>query len=340
MRAIDFRGFGFTIDFPPAFTRQLVDFLLEDGYLDVMNLNLQPRTFEEMIWFASRIFAPWFEPKLLGEMLGAQFDGQRGYGPLATEAYDGGNPEVKRMFTIGNFIGDHPLYGQAYPQWWPLDGESRERCSATFLVMSDVAFKVLMAVCQDLGIPFHEFYQLNREGDDSILRFIEYPEVPESTDVVMRANEHHDSGYLTVTWATGPGLFIQKPDGTWEDGRVDEGHLVLTVGLAFQKRLAYLATKYPSVRARLGERLITARRHKVVAVPGNRGLRHAFALFFWPHPNQEIEPGLSAARHLYQEMSRHMQTVAVTVSNRVHLFQEFQASEPVFLCSFVVSICH
>lgn len=290
----------------------LLDAILDDGYACLKEHGIPSGTFAGMISASRLLFDPALESRLCTEMNGAAFDGQRGYRPLAAEAYDGRAPEFKRMFTVGTFQAIHPLYEVSYPSWWPLDfGEDRRAVYGGFALMRHVALTSLRTACDELGVPINEFIDLVRE-DDTILRLLEYPEVPESEGEILRAGDHHDSGYLTVTWATGPGLMIEKPgqDGVYEDGSVENGHLVLTVGLAFQKRVNALADRYPSIARRLDGKRFQARRHKVVAVPGNRGLRHAFALFLWPHPNQEIEPGVSAARHLYQEMSRHMQTTA------------------------------
>lgn len=291
---------------------QLLDAILDDGYACLDEHGILQEIFSRLIVTSHRIFDPALEPRLLAEMHGAAFDGQRGYRPLNTEAYDGRAPEFKRMFSIGFFRGEHPLYGQPYPEWWPFDEEKSYHAAIIgFHHLRYVALTSLRAICDELQVPIEEFINLSRD-DDSIFRFLEYPEVPESNVEILRAGDHHDSDYLTLTWATAPGLMIEKPgeDGVYEDGSVDEGRLVLTVGLAFERRVNALAERYPSIAYRLGGKRFQARRHKVVAVPGYREQRFAFAFFLWPHPDQEIEPGLSAARHLYREMSRHMQTAA------------------------------
>ncbi len=285
--------------------------MIRVGFTRLVDHGVDSALVERVRWITSQLYT--LPEAVLLACDGRPFDVQRGYGPIGTEAYEGQKLELKRMFSVGDYPGEHPLYG-SYPLFWPLDPADLVEVMRLYDALLEIAILLTRAIVIDLGLPPDDFMRPS-ERTDSVFRLLENPALPEdaTTASFCRNNRHVDSGMLTVMVpATVPGLVVEGSDGVARQFGCEGGELVVNTGRLLELMLAARRAEIDRERFPV---LPTARPHWVEIVPGHTGARNSFPFFLWPDPHRPIGDGRCAWEHLRDELTRHKTRQQVRVSS-------------------------
>ena len=217
--------------------QDLVSQMIQVGFVRIVGHGIDPALIARVREITVRLYALPEETLLRCD--GRSVDVQRGYGPTGTEVYEGDKLELKRMFSVGDYLGNHPLYAE-YPTHWPLDDDDLEAVMELYDQLKEIAVTLVREIVFHLGLRSDDFVT-DHEDSDSVFRLLENPALPEGATVATfcRNNRHVDSSLLTVMVpATVPGLVVEGADGIARHFGCVEGELVANTGRLLELMLA------------------------------------------------------------------------------------------------------
>lgn len=250
------------------------------GFVSLVDHGVDRALLDEAYRVAAEVFA------LSGDAL-ARYERpetarQRGYTPFRRERALGGlAPDLKAFWHVGRELAaEHPhrQSGAMPANVWPAEVPRFEPVMrALFAALEGVALRVLDALAVWLDRDPDALRALVREGN-SVLRIIDYPDVPDAEPGAVRAAAHEDINMLTVLpAATRPGLELLTREGRWLPIATPPDALVVDTGDMMQ---LISGGRLPAVT------------HRVVNPPGSDGGRLSMPFFLHPHPDAILEaPG-------------------------------------------------
>jgi len=212
------------------------------------------------------------------------------------EKFDGFFPITMAETAKGHTIRDLKEYYHFYP-WGrcpeglkqQLDNYYSDAVSLACTLLGWVEKHTPLNVASSYSEPLSNMIQ---GSEQSLLRVLHYPPVPENVDPgAIRASAHEDINLLTILPAANePGLQVKKRDGSWLDVPCDFGNLIINVGDMLQEASAMY---FPSTT------------HRVVNPQGSnaRKSRISIPLFLHPRPDVQLSDRYTAGTYLNERLN-------------------------------------
>jgi isopenicillin N synthase-like dioxygenase len=201
--------------------------------------------------------------------------GQRGFTSFGREhAKDSKAPDLKEFWHVGREAKPGENLGPEFPaNIWPTELPEFKKVMHGLYEQLDLCSDRLLEACAVyLGEPVRLFADAAK-GGNSILRVINYPEVPANRDPAsIRAAAHEDINLITLLCeATAPGLELLQRDGKWRKIEAKPGQIVVDTGDMIQNWT---------------NGILRSTTHRVVNPDNDRQQR--FSMPFFVHPRSEI----------------------------------------------------
>ena len=200
---------------------------------------------------------------------------QRGFTCFGQEhAKDSAAPDLKEFWHVGREEELANPWPQEVPQF-------QQTMSQLYLELELCAIHLLRACALYLELP-EQFFDTEARQGKSILRVLHYPPLPEPLPAKsLRAAPHEDINLITLLCeATGPGLELLQPDGSWLAIDSLPGQIIVDTGDMLQA---------------LTNGVFRSTTHRVVN-PDNRNVGAAsakedrrFSLPFFMHPRSDFD---------------------------------------------------
>jgi len=212
------------------------------------------------------------------------------------EKFDGFFPTTMAETAKGHSIPDLKEYYHYYP-WGRCPDELKQELDNYYASAVDLASTLLGWVEEhtpdDIASGFSEpLSNMIQGSDQSLLRVLHYPPIPEEFDPgAIRASAHEDINLLTLLPAANePGLQVKKRDGSWLDVPCHFGNLIINVGDMLQEASA---GHFPSTT------------HRVINPEGSnaRNSRISLPLFLHPRPDVRLSTRYTAGDYLTERLT-------------------------------------
>lgn len=205
-----------------------------------------------------------------------ELKGQRGFTSFGREHAKGAAAaDLKEFWHVGReFPADHPLRKEYTPNFWPTEiPEFKEVMTELYHQLDVCSLRLLEACSLYIGEDKNLLPEMATDGN-TILRIINYPQVPEHRDpAAIRAGAHEDINFITLLCeATAGGLELLRRDGTWQPIHALKGQIIVDTGDMLQN---------------LTNGLLKSTTHRVVN-PGNSRERR-FSMPYFVHPRSEVK---------------------------------------------------
>jgi isopenicillin N synthase-like dioxygenase len=252
------------------FVAHLGEALAEFGFVAVTGHGVPAELIAQAYAAAWQVFALPGSVKQRYEIAGLH--GQRGFvGPGRERAKGATLPDRKEFWHVGR-AGDLPA------NIWPTEvPEFQPALTALYGALEDCGLRLLEAVALYLGELRSALRQL-AVGGSSLLRVAHYPATQESEDSPPGASwaaPHEDINLLTLLCeATGSGLELLRPDGSWMAVEAPPGQIIVDAA---------------DMLRNLTNGLLRRVTHRVVASPGSQD-RLSLPFFLHPRPEVDLTP--------------------------------------------------
>jgi isopenicillin N synthase-like dioxygenase len=256
------------------FVSSMGDALKDIGFFALENHGVDYRLIEKAYQISANFFDLPEEKKKAYEDLALK--GQRGFTSFGREhAKDQKAPDLKEFWHVGRELASNHKLFDTYPKnIWPTEiPEFREVMIELYRQLDVCSMRLLEACSIYIGEEPQLLPQMAKDGN-TILRVINYPEVPANRDPQsIRAGAHEDINFITLLCeATAGGLELLKRDGSWQPIHALKGQIIVDTGDMLQN---------------LTNGLLKSTTHRVVN-PGNSRERR-FSMPFFVHPRSEID---------------------------------------------------
>lgn len=286
-----------------AFIARMGDALKDMGFFALQNHGVDYRLIEQAYKLSEAFFDLPEEKKRAYEDL--DLKGQRGFTSFGREhAKDHKAPDLKEFWHVGRELASsHKLYSYYPKNFWPSEiPEFREVMIELYRQLDVCSLQLLEACSTYIGEAPELLPNMARDGN-TILRIINYPEVPADRDPAsIRAGAHEDINFITLLCeATAGGLELLKRDGTWLPIHALKGQIIVDTGDMLQN---------------LTNGLLKSTTHRVVNPDNSRERR--FSMPYFVHPRGEVDltplprsvarldekryPSITAAEYLDQRL--------------------------------------
>lgn len=210
--------------------------------------------------------------------------------------FDGFFPTTMAETAKGHTVRDLKEYYHFYP-WGRCPDALKQELDSYYSQAVNLASTLLnwvenntpKEVSQGFSEPLSSMIQ---GSDQSLLRVLHYPPLPEDVDPsAIRASAHEDINLLTILPAANePGLQVQKRDGSWLDVPCDFGNLIINVGDMLQEASG---SYFPSTT------------HRVINPEGSnaRKSRISLPLFLHPRPDVTLSERYTAGAYLTERLT-------------------------------------
>ena len=210
--------------------------------------------------------------------------------------FDGFFPTTMAETAKGHTVRDLKEYYHFYP-WGRCPAALKQELDSYYSQAVNLASTLLnwvenntpKEVSQGYSEPLSSMIQ---GSDQSLLRVLHYPPLPEDVDPgAIRASAHEDINLLTILPAANePGLQVQKRDGSWLDVPCDFGNLIINVGDMLQEASG---SYFPSTT------------HRVINPEGSnaRKSRISLPLFLHPRPDVTLSERYTAGAYLTERLT-------------------------------------
>lgn len=256
-----------------TFVRELGDALKDCGFFALQNHGVDQRLVEK----AYQLSAAFFD---LPEATKKKYEdvalkGQRGFTSFGREHAKGAKAaDLKEFWHVGReFAPSHPLRHEYTPNFWPTEiPEFKEVMLELYRQLDVCSLRLLEACSIYIGEEPGLLPGMATDGN-TILRIINYPEVPTDRDpAAIRAGAHEDINFITLLCeATAGGLELLRRDGSWQPIHALKGQIIVDTGDMLQN---------------LTNGLLKSTTHRVVN-PGNSRERR-FSMPYFVHPRSEV----------------------------------------------------
>ncbi len=257
-----------------AFVAKMGDALKDIGFFALQNHGVDYRLIEKAYQIAKDFFDLPESSKKKYENL--EIKGQRGFTSFGREhAKDHKAPDLKEFWHVGRELSANHRLNKEYPEnIWPTEIPEFKEVMMELYRQLDVCSERLLEACSIyIGEQPNFLPSLAKDGN-TILRVINYPEVPEDRDPQsIRAGAHEDINFITLLCeATAGGLELLQRDGTWLPIHALKGQIIVDTGDMLQN---------------LTNGLLKSTTHRVVN-PGN-SREQRFSMPFFVHPRSEVD---------------------------------------------------
>jgi isopenicillin N synthase-like dioxygenase len=255
------------------FVLQLGDALKDTGFFALQNHGVDSRLIEKAYQLSEAFFDLPVDTKRKYEDV--TLKGQRGFTSFGREQAKGAPvPDLKEFWHVGRELPtNHPLNREYHPNFWPTEIPEFKEVMVELYRQLDVCSERLLAACSlYVGERMDFLPKMAHEGN-TILRIINYPEVPADRDpAAIRAGAHEDINFITLLCeATAGGLELLQRDGTWLPIHALKGQIIVDTGDMLQN---------------LTNGLLRSTTHRVVNP--DRGRERRFSMPFFVHPRSEV----------------------------------------------------
>jgi isopenicillin N synthase-like dioxygenase len=248
--------------------------LKDIGFFALQNHGVDYRLIEKAYRLAEGFFDLPEERKRSYEDLALK--GQRGFTSFGREhAKDHRAPDLKEFWHVGRELPAGHKLCDTYPKnIWPTDiPEFREVMLELYRQLDVCSLRLLEACSVYIGEEPQLLPRMATDGN-TILRIINYPEVPADRDPQsIRAGAHEDINFITLLCeATAGGLELLQRDGSWLPIHALKGQIIVDTGDMLQN---------------LTNGLLKSTTHRVVNPDNSREQR--FSMPFFVHPRSEVD---------------------------------------------------
>ncbi len=256
------------------FVQVMGDSLKEMGFFALQNHGVDYRLIEKAYKLSEAFFDLSVSQKKSYEELA--LNGQRGYTSFGREhAKDHKAPDLKEFWHVGRELArSHERFAEYPKNIWPTEiPEFKEVMLELFRQLDTCSMQLLEACSLYIGENVDFLPSLARDGN-TILRIINYPEIPQDRDPQsIRAGAHEDINFITLLCeATAGGLELKKKDGTWLPIHALKGQIIVDTGDMLQN---------------LTNGLLKSTTHRVVNPDNSRERR--LSMPFFVHPRSEVD---------------------------------------------------
>jgi isopenicillin N synthase-like dioxygenase len=257
-----------------AFVAKMGDALKDIGFFALQNHGVDYRLIEKAYQIAGAFFAlPEVEKKKYENLA---IKGQRGFTSFGREhAKDHKAPDLKEFWHVGREIAKNQKFSEEYPEnIWPTEIPEFKEVMMELYRQLDICSERLLEACSIYIGENPDFLPSLAKNGNTILRVINYPEVPADRDPQsIRAGAHEDINFITLLCeATAGGLELLKRDGTWLPIHALKGQIIVDTGDMLQN---------------LTNGLLKSTTHRVVNPDNSREQR--FSMPFFVHPRSEVD---------------------------------------------------
>lgn len=285
------------------FVQTMGNALKDIGFFALQNHGVDYRLIEKAYQLSEAFFTLPDAEKRKYENLAIH--GQRGFTSFGREhAKDHKAPDLKEFWHVGRELATGHKLSKEYPEnIWPTEiPEFKEVMMELYRQLDVCSMKLLEACSIFIGEEPGFLPSLAKDGN-TILRVINYPEIPENRDPQsIRAGAHEDINFITLLCeATAGGLELLQRDGSWLPIHALKGQIIVDTGDMLQN---------------LTNGLLKSTTHRVVNPDNSREQR--FSMPFFVHPRSEVDlsplpcslertgeqrfPNISAAEYLAQRL--------------------------------------
>lgn len=256
------------------FVKTAGDALKDIGFFALQNHGVDYRLIEKAYQLAKHFYDLPAETKKKYEDLALK--GQRGFTSFGREHAKGNSaPDLKEFWHVGRELTPTSRYYSQYPRnIWPSEiPEFKEVMLELYRQLDQCSMRLLEACSLYIGESAEFLPGLAKDGN-TILRVINYPEVPNDRDPQsIRAGAHEDINFITLLCeATAGGLELLQRDGSWLPIHALKGQIIVDTGDMLQN---------------LTNGLLKSTTHRVVNPDNSREQR--FSMPYFVHPRSEVD---------------------------------------------------
>lgn len=256
-----------------TFVRELGDALKDCGFFALENHGVDYRLIQKAYQLAGAFFDLDEATKKKYEDVALK--GQRGFTSFGREHAKGARAaDLKEFWHVGReFPAGHPLKNEYTPNFWPTEIPEFKEVMLELYRQLDVCSLRLLEACSIYIGEKPELLPGMATDGNTILRIINYPEVPADRDAAaIRAGAHEDINFITLLCeATAGGLELLRRDGSWQPIHALKGQIIVDTGDMLQN---------------LTNGLLKSTTHRVVNPDNSRERR--FSMPFFVHPRSEV----------------------------------------------------
>lgn len=257
-----------------AFVKRMGDALKDFGFFALENHGVDYRLIEKAYQLAAGFFDLDEPTKKKYEDL--ELKGQRGFTSFGREHAKGQKAaDLKEFWHVGRELAAGSPLRATYPaNIWPTEIPEFKEVMVELYRQLDVCSMRLLEACSIYIGEAPELLPAMAKDGNTILRVINYPEIPESRDPAsIRAGAHEDINFITLLCeATAGGLELLKRDGSWMPIHALKGQIIVDTGDMLQN---------------LTNGLLKSTTHRVMNPDNSRERR--FSMPFFVHPRSEVD---------------------------------------------------
>lgn len=257
-----------------AFVQNMGNALKDIGFFALENHGVDYRLIEKAYQLAGAFFdLPEADKKTYEDL---ELKGQRGFTSFGREHAKGQKAaDLKEFWHVGRELAAGNPLASVYPaNIWPTQiPEFKEVMIELYRQLDVCSMRLLEACSLYIGENPELLPGMAKDGN-TILRIINYPEVPADRDPAsIRAGAHEDINFITLLCeATAGGLELLRRDGTWLPIHALKGQIIVDTGDMLQN---------------LTNGLLKSTTHRVVNPDNSRERR--FSMPYFVHPRSEVD---------------------------------------------------
>lgn len=257
-----------------TFIRRMGDALKDFGFFALENHGVDYRLIEKAYQLSAGFFDLDEATKKKYEHL--ELKGQRGFTSFGREHAKGQKAaDLKEFWHVGRELSaNNPLRATYPPNFWPSEIPEFKEVMTELYRQLDVCSMRLLEACSIYIGESPELLPAMAKDGNTILRVINYPEIPETRDPAsIRAGAHEDINFITLLCeATAGGLELLRRDGTWLPIHALKGQIIVDTGDMLQN---------------LTNGLLKSTTHRVMNPDNSRERR--FSMPYFVHPRSEVD---------------------------------------------------
>lgn len=255
------------------FVQRLGDALKDTGFFALQNHGVDSRLIDKAYQLSEGFFDLPDSTKRKYEDVSLK--GQRGFTSFGREQAKGAPvPDLKEFWHVGRELAaNHPLNREYHPNFWPTEIPEFKVVMLELYRQLDVCSLRLLEACSLYIGERSDFLPNMATEGNTILRIINYPEVPADRDAAaIRAGAHEDINFITLLCeATAGGLELLQRNGSWLPVHALKGQIIVDTGDMLQN---------------LTNGLLRSTTHRVVNPDHDRERR--FSMPYFVHPRSEV----------------------------------------------------
>ncbi|MEU9670522.1 2OG-Fe(II) oxygenase family protein [Streptomyces bobili] len=200
--------------------------LRDEGYFYLTGSKVADMGLEQLVAVAEEFFRMPFSEKMTYHI--SESTCHRGYYPPGEEGPAEGISDLKEGFDSGLFEtrAGHDDHAVSSPDCSPPVPGFLATVACYHSAMTDIAHALSVVIARAIGMPDRFFLERSQHPPNQ-LRLLHYPA---SATPRQGVGTHKDFECFTLLASTGPGLEVERPDGTWTLVPPRQDTLVVTAG--------------------------------------------------------------------------------------------------------------